>query len=205
MRGISRYVREDLVESGTISEAVKPLAGTLREYSDVKQIRDTIRDQDMMSLFGVGTSSLVTRGLTSMFLPGSAVMAERVAEELERSKTSNSVTPESIISSAIEGLVIGSTEDKRDTFSMLFGGIFVLITGSAVAFDHFVLRRAVEKIEKVKDNVKERKDRIEHTIDDKVQNFNKKKDRFGDAMHENTQTLKETKNKLKNVVFKKRD
>ena len=195
VRGVSRYVKEDLVDSGTVSDAVRgSLSGSLSEYSSTQQIRDTIRDKDAMALFGVGTSSVVTRGLTSVFLPGSAVMAERVAEELERSKTSTSVTPESIASSAIEGLVVGSTEDKRDTFTMLFGGAFVLLTGGGFLFDHFVLRRAGEKIEKVKKNV-----------NDKVEKVKESKDKLTSKIDENVEKVKESKDKLTNMIDEKVD
>ena len=195
VRGVSRYVKEDLVDSGTVSDAVRgSLSGSLSEYSSTQQIRDTIRDKDAMALFGVGTSSVVTRGLTSVFLPGSAVMAERVAEELERSKTSTSVTPESIASSAIEGLVIGSTEDKRDTFTMLFGGAFVLLTGGGFLFDYFVLRRAGEKIEKVKNKV-----------NDKVEKVKESKDKFTSKIDENVEKVKESKDKLTNMIDDKVD
>ena len=190
-RGLARYVKEDLVDSGSVSSAVHTsLGGSLSKYSNMEQIRDTIRDQDMISLFGVGTKSLVTRGLTSLFLPGSAVMAERVAKELERSKTSASVTPESIASSAIEGLIIGSMEDKRDTFTMLFGGAFVLLTGCGYMFDYFVLRRAGEKIEKVKNTVNDKVEKVKqeaHDVTEKMANkidVKKSKDKVGYTMKE---------------------
>ena len=124
--------------------------------------------------------------------------------ELERSKTSASVTPESIASRAIEGLVIGSTEDKRDTFTMLFGGAFVLLTGGGFLFDYFVLRRAGEKIEKVKskvndkvEKVKESKDKFTSKIDENVEKVKEKKDKLTNMIDEKVDKARETKEKLK--------
>ena len=67
----------------------------------------------------VGTSSVVTRGLTSVFLPGSAVMAERVAEELNEARRQH---PDTGIDHRVrsEGVVIGRrrTSETRLPYSL---------------------------------------------------------------------------------------
>ena len=169
VRGIGDFVKTDLISSGALRESVRKSLGKSIESSSsvdyVEMMRKQIDEGAFMgSAFGSGLGGKALRAVTGVFLPGSAAMASRVAELLHdtvpsstalNSTPKSALKPETVVATAVEGLVEGTVSDKTDTLTALALGVFSLVVGGTLAVDRFVLRNVGERVESTKERVGE--------------------------------------------------
>lgn len=214
MRGVSGWFREDMLKSGLLRESVRrsvePSLSQLESVSSVdvvSTLKQHIQEGTFMgATFGTGPSASLLRGVSGIFMPGTAAMASRVSELLEeRAHQTHALKPDVVVATAVEGLLEGTVSDKTDTWTMLTFGAFAAIVTGAVAVDYFVIRKVGENVDAVKERVGEKKKFIQREVDAVKERVDEGKDRARDVKREIAGSLSEKWKSTKEKLSSRRD